>query len=122
MIVQIALQRTEIGVRALAGHEAQLHQLTCSVIDEDQQCTGLAALLEPAMVAAIDLDELTVVLAPKSGLVKAPALLTRQPQPIFDHPRPQRLTTHLETMLVEQDFDRECWTEVSVSVLTNSSA
>src|ERR1700736_3706974 len=25
------------------------------------------------------------------------------------------LTTHLETMLVEQDFDRECWTEVSVS-------
>jgi hypothetical protein len=70
MIVQISLQRTDVGVRVLAGHEAQLHELVCGVIDEGQQRTGLATLLEPAMIAPIDLDELTVALASKSGVVK----------------------------------------------------
>jgi hypothetical protein len=104
MIVQIPLQRTEVGVRVLAGHEAQLHELACGVIDEDRQRTGIATLLEPAMIAPIDLDDLTVALASKSGLVKAPALLTRQPQPILDHPCPQRLAAYLDVMLGEQDF------------------
>ena len=67
MVVQIPLLRTEVGIRALAGHEAQLHELACGIIDEDRQRTGLATLLEPAMIAPIDLDELTVALASKSG-------------------------------------------------------
>jgi hypothetical protein len=65
------------------------------------------------MVAAIDLDELTVALAPKSGLVKAPALFTRQPQPILYHPCPQCLAAYLDVMLGQQDFDRQRRAEVA---------
>ena len=55
MGLEIALQRFEVGRRTLAWYEAELHQLACGVVDEDQQRAGLAALLEPAVLAAVDL-------------------------------------------------------------------
>ncbi len=55
---KITLQCFEVGVRALAGHEAQLHQSARRVIDQDQQRAGCAAVLEPTMLAAVDLDQL----------------------------------------------------------------
>ena len=63
---QVSVQRFEVGVRALAWHEAELHQLAGRIVDKDQQRARLATLLEPAMIA----------LAPESGLVKSPALRT----------------------------------------------
>jgi hypothetical protein len=61
------------------GNEAQLHQLACGVVDEDQQRAGLAALLEPAMIAAVDLDQIAVALTPQSRLMEGSSLRTRQP-------------------------------------------
>ena len=52
MRCQISVERFEVGVRALARHEAQLHQLAGRIVDEDQQRARLATLLEPAMIAA----------------------------------------------------------------------
>jgi hypothetical protein len=42
MRCKVAVQRFEVGVCALTGHESQLHQLARCVIDEDQQRAGLA--------------------------------------------------------------------------------
>ncbi len=114
MVVKIPVERLEVGVRALARHEAQLHQLAGGVVDEDQQRAGLAALLEPAMVAAVDLDQLTVALAPKPRLVEGPALRARQPQTFGHHPSPQRLLADPELMLVQQHLGRQRRPEVRV--------
>jgi hypothetical protein len=46
--------------------------------------------------------------------VKAPALLTRQPQPILDHPCPECLAAYLDVMLAEQDFGRQRRAEVRI--------
>jgi hypothetical protein len=53
---QIPLQCFEVGGCTLGGNEAQLHEPAGCVIDEDQQRAGLAAVLEPTMLAAVDLD------------------------------------------------------------------
>jgi len=63
---KITVQRFEVGSCALAGNESQLHQLARGVIDEDQQ-RAVAALLEPAMIASINLDEFAVALATVAG-------------------------------------------------------
>jgi hypothetical protein len=48
----------EGGFRTLAESEFQMHETSCCVVDEDQQGTGIAPVFEPAMLAAIDLDQL----------------------------------------------------------------
>jgi len=50
--------RSEVALRALAGHEAKLHQLARRIVDKHQKRAGLAASLKPAMFAAVDLDQL----------------------------------------------------------------
>ena len=70
MRCEIPVQRFEVGVRALARHEAELHQLAGRIVDEHEQRARLATLLEPAVVAAVDLDQFTEALAPKARLVE----------------------------------------------------
>jgi hypothetical protein len=50
-----------------------LHDLARSIVDEDEQ--RFAALFEPAVLAAINLDQLAVRLTPKTGLMEGAALL-----------------------------------------------
>jgi len=64
------------------------------------------------MIAAIDLDQLAVALASQTGLVEATALLTRQPEPILDHPLAQSLARHLDSILREKHLRRQAWTKV----------
>src|ERR1700733_7878106 len=59
MDFQISTGRSEVIERRLRGHEPQLHQTTRCIVDECQQCAGLAARLEPGMFRAIDLHQLT---------------------------------------------------------------
>ena len=101
---QIAVERSKVGVRALAGNEPQLHQPAGGVVDEDQQGKGLAALFEPAMLRAVDLNQLTVALPPQPRLLERPPLLARQPQPVGNHPPPQRLPANLDAVLLKQDL------------------
>ena len=81
---------------AFRGHEAQLHEPAGSIVDEDEQRAGLGAVLEPAMLAAVDLDQLAQGLAAQPGLMEASALLPGEPQARLDHPRAQRLAADLE--------------------------
>jgi hypothetical protein len=50
--------RSEVALRALAEHEAKLHQPARRVVDKHQKRAGLATSLKPAMFAAVDLDQL----------------------------------------------------------------
>jgi hypothetical protein len=74
MVSEITVQRFEVRVGALAGHEPQLHELAGGVVDEHQQGARIAALLKPAMVTPIDLNQFAVTLAPQSRLVERPSL------------------------------------------------
>src|SRR5882672_1828805 len=112
MLGKIPIERVKVGVRALAGNESQLHQLARGVVDKDQQGARLTALLEPAMIAAIDLDQLAVALTPQARLMERSSLRSRQPQALGNHPASQGLAAYSELMLVQQDLGRERWSEV----------
>src|ERR1700736_955387 len=114
MIVHVFLERSEVGVGALAWHEAKLHQLAGRVVDEHEECAGLAAVLEPAVIAAVDLDKLSVALAAQTGLVEASTLLARLPEAFLQHPCPQGLAAYLDVMLGEQNFNRQRRSEVRI--------
>jgi hypothetical protein len=98
MTLEITAQGLEVRTCAFAGNEAQLHQLARSIIDEDQQGTRRCTIFEPAMFAAIDLDQLAVMLTSQAWLMKAPTLFARQPHAFGRHPTPERLTPHTNIM------------------------
>ena len=75
MGLEIALESLEIGEGALRGHEAQLHQPAGRIVDEHQQAAWLGTILEPAMLAAVDLHQLAQGLAAQPRLMKLAALL-----------------------------------------------
>src|SRR3981081_808829 len=74
MVLQIALQSLEIGKRALGWDKAKLHQSAGGVIDEHQKRAGCRPIFEPAMVRAVDLDQLAEVLTAMTRLLDASAL------------------------------------------------
>src|SRR5260370_12891580 len=89
--------------------------LACCVIDEHQQRAGCTATLEPTMVAAVDLDQLAVGFTPQARLMKASAVLGRQPQPILDHPLAQLLSRDLDSVLLEQNLRRQARAEIGIA-------
>lgn len=91
MTLEVAMQRFEVGRRALTWNETQLHQPARRVVDEDQQRTGRGTVFEPAMLATVDLHQLSVTLTAEPGLMECSSLLVGQPQPGFDRPLAQRL-------------------------------
>src|SRR3954463_4647400 len=64
------------------------------IVHEHQKGAGRAAVLEPAVLAAVDLDQLAQVLAAMTRRLKALALGPREPKPGLDHPVAQRLARH----------------------------
>src|SRR6476661_7880107 len=61
---KIRPQRLEIGKCALGWDKTKLHQAACRIVDEHQQRASSCTILEPAMLRAVDLDQLTNMLAP----------------------------------------------------------
>jgi hypothetical protein len=64
----------------------QMHQPAGRVVDKHQQSALRSAVLEPPMLAAIDLHQFANALAPRPWLVDAFALLAIAPQSVGDHP------------------------------------
>jgi hypothetical protein len=62
MALQITLQSLEIGKRALRWDKAKLHQSAGGIVDEHQKRAGCRPIFEPAMVRAVDLDQLAKML------------------------------------------------------------
>ena len=85
--LQIGAGGMEIGECRLALDELQVHQPAGRVVDEDEQRTLRAAVLEPPMLAAVDLHQFADAVATMPRLVDALSpLLAIEPQPGLDHP------------------------------------
>jgi len=79
--------RMEVGKCRLALDKLEVHQPAGRVIDEDKQCALRAAILEPPMLAAVDLHQFADAFAAIARLVDGLSpLLAIESQPGFDHP------------------------------------
>ena len=75
----VGVYRAEVAVRALAPYESKLHQSAGRIVDEDKQGAGITPALEPTMIAAVDLDQLSECLTAQSRLMEAAALSAGKP-------------------------------------------
>jgi hypothetical protein len=95
MLAQVPSSGFKVVERRLRVAEQQLHETAGGVVHEHEQRATLAAVLEPLVVAAIDLNELTQARSAPARLVYAIAPASvRHPQTILGHPLPQRLLGH----------------------------
>jgi len=77
----------EISESRLALDKLKMHQPARRVVDEHQQRALRAAVLEPPVLAAVDLHQLADALAPMARLMDALSpLLAVSPNPGIDHP------------------------------------
>jgi hypothetical protein len=117
VILQIGPGGLEISEGALAGDEAQVHQPTGGVVHEYQQGALRAAILEPPVLAAVDLDQLAEAVAPVAGLVDAlDPVAPANPDAVVDHPLAQRLDADRQAMNLGQLLGRQ-WPVTSLSVI-----
>ena len=105
--LQIGAGRMEIGKGRLALDKLQMHQSAGRVVDKHQQSALRPAVLEPPMLAAVDLHQFANALAPRPWLVNPLALLAITPQPGFDHPLAQRFTTNRDAVILAQLLGRQ---------------
>ena len=61
---QLAFQRREVAERTLRRHKPQFHQHAGRIVNEDEQGTWWAAILKPAMIRPINLDQLAKAFPP----------------------------------------------------------
>ena len=85
--LQIGTGRMEIGEGRLALDELQVHQPAGRVVDEHQQGALGTPILEPPMLAAIDLHQFADAVTPVARLMNLLVpLLAVSPNPGLDHP------------------------------------
>ena len=110
MSVKISAEAVEVGTTCSRSAQAQHQSAVASSMDLPAANTPRHAL-RPAMVAAIDLDQFAVALAPRAGLMKTPALLaataTVHPPPSL---RVQVSRGVLDAILREQNLRRQART------------
>src|SRR5271169_4006994 len=98
--LQIGTSRVKIGESRLALDKLQMHQPADRVVDEHQQGALRPAVLEPPMLAAVDLHQFAIALAPRPRLMNSSLpLLAIEPQPVGNHPLPQGLAGEPKAVL-----------------------
>jgi hypothetical protein len=55
----VLVQRRHVTQRAFLRHEVQRREAIAGIVDEHDEATARPPLLEPGVVTAVDLDELT---------------------------------------------------------------
>ncbi|MCY1301281.1 hypothetical protein D9M70_508840 [compost metagenome] len=117
MALNVGARGGEVRRRRLAGHKQQLHQPPGRVIDVDQQRARRRPVLEPAVVAAIDLDQLAEAGAAVPRLVHlGRAQLPGDPEAGVDHDPAHRLGGQVDAMALAQLLGRQRRAEVGVAV------
>src|SRR6516162_6680358 len=84
-----------------------MHQPTGGVVDKHQQRALRPAVLQPPMLAAVDLYQFANAIAPRPRLVDAFALITIAPQPGLDHPLAYRFPAKGNPMILTQLLGRQ---------------
>jgi hypothetical protein len=105
-----------VAERARGRHEPRLHEPAHGVVDEHRERADRRVILRPAVIGGVDLHQLAQALVTQARLVKRPALTARQPQPVLNHPGPQRLARYRKPMLLRQLLGRQRRPEVGVAL------
>src|SRR5215469_1894328 len=112
---QVGAGRMEIGEGRFTLDKLEVHQTTGRIVDEYKQRALRTAIFKPPVLAAVNLHQLADTIAPVTGLMNALSpLFAIKPQPGFDHPKPQRLTTERNPMNLAQLLGRQRRTEIPV--------
>ena len=108
-------RRLEVREARLGRDEVQLHQSARRIIDVDQQRAGFGAILEPGVIAAVDLDQLTDAGSAVARLVDLGCSLpARLPQASLDHQLADRLLAEAHAMQFTQLLARQRRAEICV--------
>src|SRR5216110_2310559 len=115
--LEVAPGGVEVIERGLGVREAEPHEAAGGVVDVDQQRAARAAILEPGVLAAIELDELAEAgpTLPRR-IAPAGALGPRDPQAGGTHPAAQRLDGQDEGVLLGELLVGERGPEVGVAL------
>src|SRR2546428_7443328 len=115
--LEVAPGRVEVIERGLGVREAELHEAAGGVVDVDQQRAARATILEPSVLAAIELDELAEAgpTLPRR-IAPAGALGPRDPKAGGTHPAEERLDGQDEGVLLGELLVGERGAEVGVAL------
>ena len=119
MLFEVLPRRLEITEgRLRLDREVQRHQPAGGVVEMNTSSVQAGApLLEPAVIAAVDLDQLTQTITPSAGLVDAlQPVLPPNPKAGANHPLPQRLDPEIQTMKLGQLLGRQGRTKIAVAL------
>jgi hypothetical protein len=120
MRLEILAGRLEIVESRFRLDELQMHQATGGVVDIDEQRALRTAVLEPPMLGAVDLHQLTQTITPRPRLVDAlQAVFSPNPQAGPDHPLPQCLDAKVQAMKLRQLLRRQGRTKIGVALAHN---
>ena len=116
---QMLAQRLEIAERRLGRREMQRHQPASRIVNEHQQRAGRRTFLEPAVIAAVNLDQFTQTRTTVSGLVNLGwTIPARNPQTCGHHQRTHRLHRQTDAVTFPKLLARQGRPEIRVA-LTN---
>jgi hypothetical protein len=94
-----------------------MHQAAGGVVDIDEQGGLQAAVLEPPVLGAVDLHELTQAIAPSAGLMDAlQPVLSPNPKAGADHPLPQGLDAEIQAVKLGQLLGRQGRAKIGVAL------
>jgi hypothetical protein len=115
--LDVAPRRLQVGEGRFALDETEVHELAGRVVDEDEQRAARPAVLEPGVLAAVDLDQLAQAVPAVPGLVDVrAAVLARDPEAGRGHPAPDRLPAEPQVVGLGQLLGRERRAEVGVAL------
>lgn len=101
----------------LAIDEPEELQPARGVVDIAQHRAHRATVLEPSVLRSVDLDQLAVARAPRSGLLDGLATRrTRLPQPSLAHEAPERLSADREAVALDELLPSQRRSEVVVAL------
>ena len=90
--LQVGTRGAEVVERQFRDDKSQHHQPTGRIIDQRQQCACWTTVFEPGVLRSVDLHQLAQTLTPPARLMRrGQAMPAIHPQPVRDHPLPQRL-------------------------------
>src|SRR5277367_4144381 len=117
MRLEILAGRPEVVEGRFRLDELQMHQAAGGVVDIDQQRALRTAALEPPMLGAVDLHQLTQTITPCPRLVDAlQSVFSPNPKAGADHPLPQCLDPKVQAMKLAQLLGRQGRTKIRVAL------
>src|SRR5260370_33391946 len=98
-----------------------MHQPASGIVDIDEQRTLRTAVLEPPMLGAVNLHQLTQTITPRSRLMDAlQPVLSANPKAGLDHPLPQRLDAEIEAVNLGQLLGGQGRTKIGIALAHDS--